>query len=97
MKHSSFFLSCPGSHIAYEWLPNGVIMEARASRVSNSFGIEVTPHTKPCPGWVVCTKAEYEDIRSRALAFLGLVDENARFLAQIEAYEAEQATMSVFV
>ncbi len=92
---SVFYLSCAGSHIAYEFPAVGHPVVVSAARSIQSYSIEFCCHKQPLPGWVVCTKAEFEAIKAQALAALGLVSisiQDALFLEMCDAFDAQEAT-----
>lgn len=92
-KVSVFYLSCAGSHIAYEFPAVGNPVTVSASSLINTYSIEFCCHKAPLPGWVVCTQEEFEAIKAQALAALGLVStsvQDALFLEMCDAYEAQE-------
>lgn len=95
MKSVTYFLSGPGSHIAFAFHSDGLILSAWAADSICSFGVQVCHFQAPCVGWVVCTREEYEAIRAEALRFLGLIDQEASHLAQIAEFESVQPAISL--
>lgn len=86
MKISLYFQS--GPYVAYECQPGIDAQVFRACCRPGAAAIAQTDYSL-LPLCAPCSKEQYEAIRAAALQELGLVDQEALYMAQIEAYEAK--------
>lgn len=94
MKDLSFFLAGGGS-VAYAFEAPGVCH--LADNIEGRYQVgQVRCFDEPQPGWAPCSAEAYEAVRAQVLSALGLIDENAPFLALCDAFDAQEAALLPF-
>ena len=94
MKTLSFYFNGPLCVVCF----NGTTaVSYTAYPVSKKFTIEIEPCTEVNKYWQRCNQQNFDFIKELTLTGLGLVDPTESHLAQIEAFEAEQALLAKFI
>lgn len=91
MKFPSFFRFGPCHFVGFLSINRAVVINTYQFHL----GVAVYESFPLNEGAVCISEQEFTEARNEALLSLGLVDHDAQLLAQIEAYEAEQHTLSL--